>query len=467
MMNALRIGFVILIAAAFGFGVGILTPRATQSSEQEDLEFLKARLELLESEVERLRALAVEHQQSERQEKNNELLPELEDTASRLRDLPFLKPVMYQEINKDVLPEFLEQLFRDHYTEEELEVYRVSMVEFGLLAHDLDFKDAMIRLLSEQIAAFFDQTKGHLVTFSDTNLSRPHDRIIMVHELVHALQDQHYNLDNYELDRKDNDDQVMAIKSLIEGDASLVMAHFTQDSLSAEFAIGTLSAAFAQPMEELSRAPRFLRESLVFPYLKGLEFADALYRQGGMGAINRAFQDPPTSTSQILHPEKYFQVPREDPIEVDWPESAILGQLPLATNNFGEFGIQVWLGEWLPKASAVSAAEGWRGDRYAVYDAGHEGRAHIAWLTMWESEQSASEFLDAVKEAVSSRYKPGSVEETTELFSFDHPRAIRVLQPSPSTVLFVDALEIDFADEAMTQIAEHFIQPADEPVLQE
>jgi hypothetical protein len=147
----------------------------------------------------------------------------------------------------------------------------------------------------------------------------------------------------------------------------------------------TVTYSLTQRMEQIRKAPHYLREMLVFPYIKGQLFCAAVYARGGFSALSAVYANPPASTAQILHPEKYFAETREDPIPVEFPNTTFDGNKPLYNNVLGEMGSRLLFTQYADADTADSDAAGWRGDRYLVYDDGNT----LVWKTVWSSPGAA------------------------------------------------------------------------------
>jgi hypothetical protein len=228
----------------------------------------------------------------------------------------------------------------------------------------------------------------------------------MAHELTHALQDQHFNLRRFEKWPKGDSDAELAAHALVEGDASLAMAVYVSRSpariLSLMKSMGTSKSA----TEEIDRAPRAIRESLLFPYEKGMQWAQALHRREGWARVSKAYKELPQSTEQILHVEKYFA--REAPVKVNLPDiSSKLGSgwKRIDTDVNGEWSYYLILDEYLksPQESKRAAA-GWGGDRYSVYEGAKPGSVVITQLSAWDTPNDAMEFFDAYVKRTEGRY---------------------------------------------------------------
>jgi hypothetical protein len=153
----------------------------------------------------------------------------------------------------------------------------------------------------------------------------------------------------------------------------------------------------------LGRAPRFVRSLLTFPYAPGLGFVHQFRRRHGWAALSRVYADPPRSTTQILHPERYLER-REDPVPVTLPDlGALLGGARLVIDDVaGEFGFAGILSEGLGE---TAPAAGWRGDRYGVWDGG-AAAAILVSLSAWESDAAAGAFAEAYGRVLQRKHGP-------------------------------------------------------------
>jgi hypothetical protein len=231
------------------------------------------------------------------------------------------------------------------------------------------------------------------------------EEMVLVHELTHALQDQTFDLRRFIADDPLSD-EATARTALVEGDASLVMFDWfaAEKTLSSALRSAGNQAAGASGLpgaKEMAAAPPWLRATLEFGYLEGYLFCLSVRQKGGQELLDRAFtQDPPRSSEQILHPEKWH-TQRDDPIVLPWPDLTreLPGARKLAEGQLGELGIWILLREATRDREAANAAEtaaaGWGGDRFAVYE--KDGRRLLAWITEWDSETDAGEFLVAVR----------------------------------------------------------------------
>ena len=239
--------------------------------------------------------------------------------------------------------------------------------------------------------------------------------VTLVHELTHALQDQAFDLRRFE-DRDPLSDGGTARTALVEGDATLTMLDFSLGgSLETLPGVDAVLTTMQQDPEklvdtspdlpgakEMAAAPAWIRDTLVFSYFQGAAFCVSARRRGGQALLDYAFTtDPPRSTEQILHPEKWH-TRRDDPILLKLPDLAaeLPGYRKAAEGEMGELSLRIFLREGLKDPERANrAAAGWGGDRFAVYENdGEKGAAgrRVVWITEWDTETDAGEFRDAL-----------------------------------------------------------------------
>jgi hypothetical protein len=341
-----------------------------------------------------LRTKLAEQPRAPKPEEQAELRRQVEEQTSEIRGLPFKHPVDYKMIARNELRALLVGKVREQYSEQEIRDYSRSLAALGLVPAGTDLLDAMVSLYDEQVGAFYVPEERALYTFKDLAWTSGLDKMLLSHELTHALQDQNFDLTTFALKVKDNDDLALANAALIEGDATLEMTLWYAQHTDPGHILGDVAAMLKQNVTKLRDAPPYLREMLLFPYQEGQTFAMALYSDGGTAALNAAFRNPPRSTQQILHPEK-FLTERHDPVAVEVPPVQSPGWRLIGNNVLGEFGIRSLLGQESGAWEAQLVAQGWRGDRYHAYERGKDGPTAVVWVTVWDGEPSAAEFEDA------------------------------------------------------------------------
>jgi hypothetical protein len=306
-------------------------------------------------------------------------------------------------------------LAQDALSPAEWEAERKAMVQWGLLTPDFRLKEFVLDLLTEQAAGYYDpkQQTFFIADWLPHLVQKP----VMAHELVHALQDQHYNLQkNFDL-VKDHADLSLARKALIEGDAMAVMLVYLLEPLGLTMAdlpdMGALlqssTALLGDQFQVYTHAPLILRQQLLFPYVHGLAFVKAALAHGGWPGLQRVYQHPPVSTQQIMHPETYFAetpvLPNEITLQV--PEGVLhTSWKKLKRDVLGEFFISVILQQFLSEEEARKSAAGWRGDRYELFEQQDSGRLLLVCVTAWDTAAAATTFFQSYHKLLELKY-PG------------------------------------------------------------
>ena len=316
---------------------------------------------------------------------------------------------------------------------EELAGVQAAYVAFGLLPDTLDLRRFMLDLYTEQVVGYYDAETDSL--FVVEGVPALELQPVVVHELVHALQDQYADLDSLIASDRGND-RSTAAQSALEGHATLVMFAWLAETQTGRAVDPTsfpdVAAQLAPLMEQqherfpvFRSAPRIIRETLLFPYVGGAGFVQALWRtrSGAGGAVYPAPLGDllPVSTEQVLHPESRFLERRDPPTELeleppggDWRR--------VHENTLGELEISILLSERLGRGTDTLAA-GWDGDRYVLMES-PQGEHVLVWYSVWDTPDSAARFADAYRRVLSSR--PGRHGEVTRIEIHGRP-GVRVV----------------------------------------
>jgi hypothetical protein len=333
--------------------------------------------------------------------------------TSTLRKLPILRPVKSGAQSRAEIERMIMRNLDEDTTPEEMHASEVALRKLGLVPQDFQYRPFIVSLLVEQVAGYYDpkEQEFFLADWIDVDGQKP----VMAHELTHALQDQHFNLRRFEKWPKGDSDAELAAHALIEGDATLAMQLYIQRNPLRAIAMLRSIEASGSSSEQIDKAPRALRESLLFPYEKGLIWVAGLFKREGWERVSKAYTELPQSTEQVMHLEKYYS--RDAPVRLSVPDiTGALGQgwRRIDYDVNGEWSYYLILDEYLKsQTESAAAAAGWGGDRYAVYEGKNKGEVVIAQLTSWDTEKDAVEFFDAYAKRTARRYS-GAEETGTE-----------------------------------------------------
>ncbi len=389
---------------------------------------------------------------TEQDKTNFAIMDTIEPLVIELRGLELLRPVTRTLFTRDELRQQIVHELEHDFTADEAWKDAIEMAAFDFIPADTDLRTLMETLYTEQIAGYYDSDTQSLAVVSDKGVIGPLGKTTFAHEFAHALQDQHWGLDT--LDPEENsDDASLAVMALIEGDAMLLQQQYILEYLDPDELFELLSESLAADTEVLDTAPAIIRAHLMFPYEAGLEFIQTLYQNGAYEAVDSAFSDPPQSTEHILHPERFLA--GEPPQIVSLPPlTGTLGNdwVWIDENVLGEFTLTLYLEQQLGGGRGAAPAEGWGGDRYAVYANQETGAIVMVMQTTWDTRSEADEFMDAFLGFGKARFG-FAPEETETAACWEAEDAICIFQVEAETLIIrapdqdlITKLETLFAD---------------------
>ncbi len=334
--------------------------------------------------------------------------------AERIRGLRFSHDVPVRVQSAEDIVDFV----RSQIDDEELEHARVFYVAIGLLPPDLDVRALLLRVMGEQVVGFYDPQLGTMVMREDVardlralrsagrGIEGDESAMVLVHEYVHALQDQQLGLGEHYRDERSIDGE-NAFASLVEGDATLSMIGWLSLAAGGHLSALTSDLSALRAMvdqggvgtgsgAEMAAAPAIVRAPLLSRYIDGMLFCAALHGRGGFAAVDEAHLRPPVSTEQLLHPALYFAHALPEVITLpELPALAAAGYAPHEEDTLGELEMSVWLAIGSSADRDRVAAAGWGGDRLRVYRGPGTATAAV-WWTTWDDEAEAIEAERAV-----------------------------------------------------------------------
>lgn len=313
----------------------------------------------------------------------------------------FKTPPKLEVRTREQVRQFLLQRMQEPEVQKQVANQEAMYKVLGLAPDTLHFSDLLVRLLTEQIIGYYDpKTK---VLYVVQGSPEDYTGITIMHELVHALQDQYTNLDSLQHITGD-DDRASAAQAVIEGQATYEQLYIMSgggNNIAAQFPGGwdTMRQTIRDNLKSqpvFSSAPRALQESMLFPYINGADFIRRYKAHYGKGM---PFDSLPTTTEELMHDAAYFAKQKDIPSEITLPP--IPGTFE--TNNMGEFGTRVFLyAHTRIEDLSIRASNGWDGDKYVLVKT--PGGNAIVWVSVWDKRQDGIEIIDALDQVMKARF---------------------------------------------------------------
>ena len=325
--------------------------------------------------------------------------------VSRLRELAALGPVNGRRISREEMLSHMERGLDTETPPDVIPALGEILFALGTVPASFDYRRGFLQVMRSELLGFYDPHEKTMFLAAD--LHGPELDATLWHELVHALQDQHYGLEKLLSWSDDAGDWQAAVHALAEGDATSAMidAAFAERHLHApDLPESMLDLQNALSASSVADVPAIIKRSVVAPYLDGLSFVNALRRRGGWSAVASAWQRLPASTEQILHLDKYDA--REAPETIAALQARPAGPSRVSYSDVcGEETLRVLFEEWMPARVASEAASGWSGDRVSVFTEGP--LTGVAWHIRYDSDALAQRGLQAFARGALAPEDPG------------------------------------------------------------
>ncbi len=333
----------------------------------------------------------------------------LED-MSRITGLPIKASLKKQIVSRAEIRKYLRENIHEEYTAHELRVQEAVLKAFGLVSRDFDLENFLITFYTEQAAGFYDPRRKTM--FMADWLSEDMQKLVLAHELTHALQDQSFDLQKFLRGARDDDDATNARQAVVEGYATAAMMQHLIEPVelatlpSLEPLMDQVVRLQMQEFPAFSRAPFFFRFQALFPYSEGMGFIQRGLALGGWKKLNQLFSRPPTATKEIFEPQVYFGA-RALP-KISLPHPASLTSLPtlklLDENVMGAMGYYSLVGQLISESEAKSVSAAWLADRYILYEHPTTHSYILVARTRWSSPEAALAFFRDCHAIVAKKY---------------------------------------------------------------
>ena len=318
------------------------------------------------------------------------------------------KQLPFQLVTRDEVNKYLKDQIRRSVKPEELRAEEATLKKFGFVPPDFDLKKTTIELLTEQAAAFYDFHRKKL--FISDWATRNMRETALVHELAHALADQNFPIQKFLGKGNEDSEASQARESVVEGQASWLMIEFAARQAGRSLKDPETASEFLKDQSDsddgaypvFSKAPLYIRRTLMFPYEDGQRFQQAVFLKEGNAAFARVFEQAPVSTAQIIHPERYFAKVLATSPELPKP---IRHSKAFVNGSVGELDQRILLQQYLDTGSADTLAPKLRGGAYRIDEIKGDHRLMLVYVSEWEDEKAAGQYFDAYQRVLRGKWK--------------------------------------------------------------
>jgi len=327
-------------------------------------------------------------------------------------------------LHKDTFRKQVEKGVKGAEADKDNKAAETTLKMFGLVPPDFDLARESADLITEQAAAFYDINKKRLFVMDTTQDTRE-QRLVLAHELSHALADQQHSIKKFMAAAMD-DEESSAREAVVEGQASWLSWAYVlrRPGVPAEVPASLLdelsnsAGADGDEFPVYHQAPLYIRESLTFPYTDGMRFQDAVYRKLGSEAFEHVFHDPPHDTHQIIHPDAYLAsqtatTPVLPSLETQLGKEGRRFRA-LQEGHVGEFDVSVLLRQFIAGPASREEAAHWRGGLYRLYEHKQKKYPLLVHSTDWDSPDAAQKFFQMYQQVLHAKWKKMEVASSSD-----------------------------------------------------
>ncbi len=332
-------------------------------------------------------------------------LAALVEIAEDVRGLEFLADPVITILSEEELAQRVREDLEEEIDPDDIIIDQAFFELIGILDPGTDLAQVLTDLYAEQVAGFYDSDTKEMVIAGGQDLT-PLGKTIVIHELIHALADQHFDLGGRmdALMDEERYHEASALLALAEGEATYFQIVYFQSLPGVDqLAAATESLEFDSTV--LDSLPEWFGDDLMFPYDQGFLFVETLVSLNGIAAVDQAYGRLPTTVEQIIHPEAYrtFEPSRQ----VELPGNAIVpGYEIYEEGELGEWNLRLFLLDGVTDGDAIIGSAGWGGDDYRIMWDGTE----VIFLYQYEGDtpRDAEELAGFLEASVGERMAVGN-----------------------------------------------------------
>lgn len=343
-------------------------------------------------------------------------IPALVEKVSTLRKLQIIYPVTCRAVSDQDFVQHIKARFRRSNSPEALQQRELVYKAIGFIPERYAYARCAVRIAADEDGAFYDESSQTL--FIRRDAATPD--WILIHELVHALQDQHFQLKPM-LQQPISGDGRAALRGLLEGDAIAVQLRAIEASAAKGQPIAAPNSHPGLPAEPDSSdhakatnpdiepsecsPPGGLADILLFSYDWGRRFVRILQESDRPNVVDAAFRTPPRTSRDILYPKHFLSSgPYANQMAISRPRILLKGYAIVLSDSFGEYFVRSWLRRYLPPPVAILAAKGWVADKIQLLKSPAGPAYAVRWQILFESEAELKQFLEALRTFTEKRF---------------------------------------------------------------
>lgn len=335
-------------------------------------------------------------------------IDEMIGDVERIMGLKALAPIPRSLLTREQIHELVSGRMSEESSSDDISNEERFLELFGFVDKQFDLAQEVVNTLTEQATALYDyKTKQlYLSTWTPEDMQE----FALVHELAHAIADQHFDLGKY-VDKSKSADGDLARSAVIEGQASWVMTEWVmlqtgrslrENGMLAAAAAGASRFEVAE-YPVFSSQPLYIREAMLFPYTEGMIFQQKVIERYGQQGFERVFRTAPASTQQVLDAESYFT--QRVPSEPKLPRFKLRGFKRASRGDVGQFDHAVLLEQHIDEKESARIAPLWRGGRYEIWSNADDSRAVLRYASDWADADAARTYFDAYRRILRSKWE--------------------------------------------------------------